>query len=368
MISENDTRYMKLAISYAKRGIGMVNPNPLVGAVIVKENKIISTGYHMKYGEAHAEVNAFKNAGNEDVKGATMYVTLEPCSHYGKTPPCANRIVEEGIKRVVIGSLDINPVVSGRGAQVLKAAGIEVETGVLEEECNKVNEVFNKYIKTKKPFVIMKWAMSVDGKIATVKGESKWISSSESRRFVHKMRNKYSAIMVGIGTVLKDNPRLTCRIENGRNPIRIVVDSSLRMPIDSEIVKTARDIKTIVACTDKAAITDIKKIEDKGVNVICIDSGKDGKVDLQKLMTTLGEMGIDSILLEGGSALNFSALSENIVDKINVFVAPKIIGGDMAKGPVGSDGVTNLIECFNIKNLEFRKIGPDILIEGYIGE
>ena len=214
-------KFMKIAIELAKKGIGNVNPNPLVGAVIVKDGKIIGQGYHERYGEGHAEVNAFKSL-DDDPTGATMYVTLEPCFHYGKTPPCADRIIENKISKVIIGMVDPNPLVSGKGIEKLKNAGIEVEVGILEEECRKINEVFIKYITTKKPFVVMKTAMSLDGKIATKTGESKWITSEKSRLQVHILRNKFSGIMVGVNTIIKDNPELTCRVVEGNNPIRII--------------------------------------------------------------------------------------------------------------------------------------------------
>ena len=358
-------KYMELALTLALKGKGTVSPNPMVGAVIVKDGRIIGEGYHQKYGEGHAEVNAFKNA-SEDVKGATMYVTLEPCSHYGKTPPCAEKIVEKKIKKVVIGTLDPNPLVSGRGVKILQDAGIEVESGILNDKCIKINEIFMKYIVKKEPFVVMKSAMSLDGKIATSAGESKWITGEESRRNVHVLRKELSAIMVGVETVIKDDPELTCRIENGINPIRIVVDSTLRIPIDSKIIKTADKVKTIIATTKKAERNTIKILEDYGVQIIITDTNKEGRVDLKDLMKKLGEAKIDSILLEGGAKLNFSALEEGIVDKVQIYIAPKIIGGENAKGPVGGLGIDKLEQAFKLKEITYKTVGEDILIEGYI--
>ncbi|KMT21003.1 bifunctional diaminohydroxyphosphoribosylaminopyrimidine deaminase/5-amino-6-(5-phosphoribosylamino)uracil reductase RibD [Clostridium cylindrosporum] len=357
-------KYMKIAIDLAKKGKGKVNPNPLVGAVIVKNEKIIAEGYHMVYGEAHAEVNAFNNA-TCDVEGATMYVTLEPCSHFGKTPPCADKIIEKKIKRVVIGSLDPNPLVAGNGIKKLKEAGIEVEAGVLESECNELNEVFMKYIVSKKPFVVMKCAMSLDGKIATSYGESKWITGEASRGDVHETRNELSGIMVGVNTVIKDNPELTCRIENGRNPVRIIVDSTLRIPLESKVVTEVYKAKTIIATTKKASEDKIKILEDKGVTILIVNL-KNDKVDLNDLMIKLGELKIDSILLEGGATLNFSALDEGIVDKVQMYIAPKIIGGEMSKTPVGGNGIEALKDAYKLRNLTTRVLGDDILIEGYI--
>ncbi len=359
-----DNYYMNLALDEARKGIGNVNPNPLVGAVIVKNNKIISKGYHEKYGEAHAEINAFKNA-IDDVEGATMYVTLEPCSHYGKTPPCADKIIEKKISRVVIGTMDPNELVAGNGIEKLKKAGIDVTVGVLENECKKINEVFIKYITTKKPFIILKVAMSLDGKIATSNGESKWISGEKSREMVHSLRNELTGIMVGVDTVIKDNPKLTCRIENGRNPIRIVVDSSLRIPKNSYIVESADKIKTIVATTENASQVDVDYLLHKNVSVIKTTSNK-GKVNLVELTEKLGQLKIDSILLEGGATLNYSALESGVVDKILVYIAPKIIGGENSKTPVAGNGILELKDAFKINNMSTTLVGEDILVEGYI--
>ena len=360
-----DKCYMDIALQLAKKGVGKVNPNPLVGAVIVKDGEIIGQGYHEKYGEGHAEVNAFKNAEGKDVEGATMYVTLEPCSHYGKTPPCADKIIEKKIKRVVIGMVDPNPLVAGNGVRKLQAAGSDVTVGVLEDECKKLNEVFIKYITKKTPFVVLKTAMSLDGKIATASGESKWITGEEARKDVHKLRNRLSAIMVGINTVLIDNPELTCRIPDGINPVRIIVDSNLRVPYDCKILKTAKEFKTIIATTEKAVKDKINEIEALGAIVIETKS-KNGKVDLNDLMIKLGEQKIDSILLEGGATLNYSALESEIVDKVLVYIAPKFIGGAKSKTPVGGNGIDKLKDAFKVKALNMTTIGQDILLEGYV--
>jgi diaminohydroxyphosphoribosylaminopyrimidine deaminase/5-amino-6-(5-phosphoribosylamino)uracil reductase len=359
-----DEKYMEIALELAKKGAGRVSPNPMVGAIIVKDNRIIAKGYHKEYGRAHAEVDAFKNAC-EDVEGSTMYVTLEPCSHYGKTPPCADKIIEKKIGRVVIGSLDPNSLVCGSGVKKLIDAGIEVKVGVLDTECKKLNEVFMKYILEKKPFVLMKSAMSLDGKIATYSGESKWISGEESRKNVHILRNEISSIMVGVETVIKDNPELTCRLKNGRNPIRIVVDSSLRIPLESKLVETAREIKTIIATTDRADYEKSIRLKEKGV-IVLITESINKQVDLLDIMKKLGEMKIDSILLEGGGTLNFSALSQGIVDKVQVYIAPMIIGGEKSKTIVSGTGIEFLKDAFKLRDLNLSLLGQDILIEGYI--
>ncbi|WP_138203613.1 bifunctional diaminohydroxyphosphoribosylaminopyrimidine deaminase/5-amino-6-(5-phosphoribosylamino)uracil reductase RibD [Haloimpatiens lingqiaonensis] len=358
--------YMKRAIELSKKGAGCTNPNPLVGAVIVKEGKIIGEGYHEFYGGPHAEVNAFKNC-HEDPKGSEMYVTLEPCSHYGKTPPCANEIVKKGIKKVIIGMKDPNELVCGRGIDILKKAGIEVEVGILENEIRKVNEIFIKYITTKNPFCIMKTAMTLDGKIACKTGDSKWISNEISREYVHKLRHRVSAIMVGIGTVLADNPSLTTRLNNGsgKDAMRVIVDSHGRIPLESKVINVNSAAKTVVAVGQEVEDKKLMALAQKGVQVIKTP-GKDGKVDLKYLMNKLGKMGIDSVLLEGGGTLNYSALREGIVDKLMCFIAPKIIGGTDAKTPVEGDGVEFMKECIELGKIEVKNISGDILIEALI--
>lgn len=356
--------FMKKAIELAKKGVGKVNPNPLVGAIIVKEGEIIGEGYHEKYGEAHAEVNAFKSL-KEDPSEATLYVTLEPCSHYGKTPPCVDMIIENKINKVIIGMIDPNPLVAGNGINKLIAAGIEVKSGILEDECKKLNEIFIKYIITKKPYVVLKAAMSLDGKIATKTGESKWISCEESRLQVHELRNKLSGIMVGINTVITDNPELTCRTQNGNDPVRIIVDSSLRIPLDSKVLKN-KDGKTMIATTKKADLKKMQALLEDNIKVLIIKE-KNGRVDLNDLMIKLGKLNIDSILLEGGATLNYCSLEEKIVDKVMMYIAPKIIGGEKSKTPIDGNGINKLTDAFRLRNINTSIVGEDILLEGYIG-
>ena len=312
-----DQIFMQKAIDLSLNGIGLVNPNPLVGAVIVKNNKIIGQGFHEAFGQSHAEVNAINNA-TEDCKNATIYVTLEPCSHYGKTPPCALKIIEHGFKNVIIGMKDPNPLVAGRGIQLLKDAGINVETGILENEIKKINEVFVHYIINKTPFVVMKTASTFDGKIATISGNTKWISGNESQKFVHLLRQKYSGIMIGINTLINDNPQLNIRHLNGdiKNPTKIIIDSKAKTPLNSKILNSNDESKIIIAVTEKATQENIEKIEKKGAKVILCPTTKEG-VDLKYLMKELGKLSIDSILLEGGGTLNFSALKQGIVKKGN---------------------------------------------------
>lgn len=360
----NDEKYMRLALEEAKRGSGGVNPNPLVGAVIVRDGEVLSTGYHERYGELHAERNALAHLDGQSAEGATMYVTLEPCCHHGHQPPCTDAIIEHKLARVVIGSRDPNPLVAGKGVKILRNAGIEVKEDVLREACDAVNEVFMHYITTKRPFVAMKTAMTMDGKIACHTGASQWISGEASRQYVQTLRNHYKGIMVGVGTVLADNPRLTCRLEGGRNPLRIVCDSHLQTPLGATVVQTAREVPTILATTveDEAAWAPYLE---KGCKVLLCKE-KDGHIDLNDLMEKLGAQGIDGILLEGGGTLNEAALRAGIVNKVISFVAPKIVGGATAKTPVEGAGVDHPDAAYALKITSVRFIGDDLLIESEV--
>ena len=361
-------KYMRRAIELAKNGIGKVNPNPLVGAVIVKDGQIISEGYHAKYGDLHAERNAFRNLKcAEDAKGAEMYVTLEPCCHFGKQPPCTQAIIEHGIRKVYVGSNDPNALVAGKGIEQLRQAGIEVETEVLKDECDALNPVFFHYITTQTPYVVMKYAMTLDGKIATRTGHSKWISGEASRARVQQTRNALKGIMVGIGTVLNDDPMLTCRIDGGRNPIRIICDSKLRIPLSSQVVTTAKEVATIVATIEPHAeytrFWNEQKaaLEEQGVEVVVVKEVKQ-RLDLKDLMRQLGERKIDGILLEGGSTLNYAALQVGIVNRIEAYIAPKLFGGAGLYTPVGGEGVEYATEGIECRLLTADKIEEDILL------
>ena len=362
-VNDDVKNYMRRAIFNAWKGAGHVSPNPMVGAVIVKNGSIIGEGYHEQYGGLHAERNALANC-KESAVGADMFVTLEPCCHYGKQPPCTEAVAASGIKRVFVGSADPNPCVSGKGVAYLRAAGIEVIENVLKDECDEINDVFFYYITTHLPFVTMKYAMTMDGKIACYTGKSQWITSDAARLRVHSDRNRYSAVMVGVGTVIADDPMLNCRIENGVNPIRIICDTILRTPLKSKIVTTADDIPTIIAtcCTDKEKISAYEK---KNVRILTACE-KNNHIDLKKLMETLGAENIDSIILEGGALLNWSALKAGIVNKVQTYVAPKIFGGNDAKSPVGGIGVAIPDECFQLENMKVEHIGEDILIESRV--
>lgn len=355
-----DKEYMYHAISLAKRGIGFVNPNPLVGAVIVKDGHIIGEGCHECYGQPHAERNALKNC-TEDPKGAVMYVTLEPCCHHGKNPPCTDAVIAAGISKVFVGSDDPNPLVAGKGIALLQEAGIEVVSGFCREECDKLNRIFFHYITTHLPYCMIKIAMTADGKTATRTGLSRWITGDEARHHVHETRKQFSSIMVGIGTVLADDPVLNCRLENPRNPTRIICDSNLQIPLDCRLVRTAQEIPTYVA----ACRVDPRKAEllkRYGVQIIHVP-GNDGRVNMRMLMEKLGDMGIDSILLEGGAALHEAALRAGIVQHIQLYIAPKIFGGVSAKSAVGGLGVDTPDDAYRLKLTDISMFGPDVLLE-----
>ena len=356
-----DEKYMAMAIELAKKGYGYTAPNPVVGAVIVKDGCMIGQGYHEKYGEPHAERNALASC-TQSPKGATIYVTLEPCCHHGKQPPCTEAILQAGISRVVTGSGDPNPLVGGKGIQILKDHGIQVKEHVMKEECDALNQAFFHYIQTGRPYVTMKYAMTMDGKIAAYSGASKWVTGEEARHHVHEQRKKNTAIMVGIGTVLADDPMLNCRIEGGRDPIRIICDTHLKMPVTSKIVKTAKDIPTIIACC--TADEELQRPYREAGCKILLTEKKMNHIDLEQLMEQLGKEKIDSILLEGGGTLNWAALNAGIVQKIQAYIAPKIFGGTTAKTPVEGIGVEVPDQAFLIKNRTIRLLGEDLLVEG----
>ncbi len=387
-MESHEEEFMRRAIELAKRGEGKTNPNPLVGAVIVKNGKIIGEGWHHAYGELHAERDALKNCRErgENPQGATIYVTLEPCCHFGKQPPCTQALVEAGISRVVVGSRDPNPLVHGKGNSFLRENGIQVTEDFLRSECDALNPIFFHYITTKTPYVALKYAMTADGKIATKTGASKWITNEQSRQFVHVLRNRYYGILVGIGTVLADDPMIDCRLKDengenyGQNPVRIICDSDLRIPLESKIVKTAKEIPTIVACLDSSrdsesqnSFSDKKSaLLNSGVEVIEVPADCDSstvseknskpQIDFQKLMEILGERKIDSVLVEGGSEIHYSALKSKTVRKIYAFVAPKLFGG-AAKSPVGGEGVSLVDEAFTFNLEKITQIGDDVLLE-----
>lgn len=358
-----DMNYMELALNLARRGCGWTAPNPMVGAVIVKDGRVIGQGWHQKCGELHAERSALADC-RETSHGAAMYVTLEPCCHHGRQPPCTDAIIESGITKVFVGSADPNPLVAGKGTAILREHGIEVIEGVLRQECDALNEVFLHYIGTGTPFVVMKYAMTMDGKIAARTGVSRWITGEEARRHVQETRHRYTGIMVGIGTVLADDPLLTCRLADCKNPVRIICDTSLQTPLSSKIVKTADKIPTIIAtaCEDNEKQ---KPFAQAGCRLLVLPTRKE-HLDLKELMVHLGRDHIDSILLEGGAALNWSALESGIVQKLQCYVAPKLFGGITAKSPVGGLGVDIPDRGFRLCGTTVSQIGEDFLFESEV--
>ena len=351
-------KYMELAIKLAEKGKGFTSPNPLVGCIVVKRGRIVGKGFHRKAGTEHAEVLALNDAGKKAVN-STLYVNLEPCSLWGRTPPCTEKIVESGVREVIIGMKDPNPLVDG--FKELKFRGLKTKIGILEQEAKKLNEVYITYIKSKKPFVMLKIAMSADGRIATSTGDSKYITSKEARTFVHQLRSEVDAVMVGLNTVIRDNPELTPRLFKGKNPMKIVVDSNLKIPKNCNLMKDPS--KLIIATTNRAPKNDIKKMQQKGVNVIITKSSK-GMVDLKDLMKQIGKHEITSVMIEGGSHLNSSAIKEDVVDKVLIFTAPKLIGNGI--GPIGNLGIKKIRKAIDLKNPVCKRVGKDMMIEGYL--
>ena len=353
---------MHQALDAAKHGTGTVNPNPLVGAAIVKEGKLLALGHHAIYGGPHAERAALA-ACTDDPRGAVMYVTLEPCAHQGKTPPCTEAIIASGISTVIIGAKDPNPKAAG-GAEILRKHGITVIEGILEAECKKQNAVFFHYTQNKTPYTVLKYAMTADGKIAAATGASRWITNESAREQVHRTRGALSAILVGIGTVLADDPLLTCRLPNSRNPLRVICDSKLAIPLNSQIVATAKDIPTWIAC-HSAEPDRARRLEDRGCRILPLPA-PDGRVDLTKLMETLHAERIDSLLAEGGGELNYSLLEAGLVQKLQIYLAPKLFGGRTAKGPVGGKGVDFPHQAFLLDTPTVTPIGDNLLLEYHI--
>jgi diaminohydroxyphosphoribosylaminopyrimidine deaminase / 5-amino-6-(5-phosphoribosylamino)uracil reductase len=359
---------MQRALELAAMATGRTNPNPMVGAVIVKDGQIIGEGYHHKAGTPHAEIHALNQAGAH-AAGADLYVTLEPCSHFGRTPPCADAVIRSGIMRTVVAAVDPNPQVAGRGIQRLREAGIEVEVGVLEQEAARLNEVFFKYIQTGLPFVALKTAMTLDGKIAACSGDSKWITGEDARKYVHELRNIYDAILVGIGTVLKDDPQLNTRLDGDdkRDPLRIIIDGNLDIPTDSNIVKTAKQQKTLIFCADSADLTKRLQLESLGFKIIDLNCTPE-LIPLDEVIARLGQMGICSLLVEGGGEINAYLLEHCLIDKVYWFVAPKIIGGRLAPSPIGGRGIEHMSDAIALTSVELNRFTDDMLITGYIKE
>ncbi|MEE2987610.1 MAG: bifunctional diaminohydroxyphosphoribosylaminopyrimidine deaminase/5-amino-6-(5-phosphoribosylamino)uracil reductase RibD [Nitrospinota bacterium] len=359
-----DCQHMSRTLDLACRAEGRTSPNPMVGAVVVKKGKVVGEGYHARAGGPHGEIVALRKAGGR-ARAGTLYINLEPCCHYGRTPPCTDAILASGIKKVIVGMRDPNKEVAGKGIRILKQNGIEVVTGVLEPECRRLNEIYVKYISTGKPYVILKAALSLDGKISTRTGESQWITGSAARQKSHELRNKVDAVLVGTETVLNDNPRLTTRIKNRqvKHPVRVILDRSNRIPLTANTFKNVRSQRVIYVSGDGLSVSRKKNLDRLGVETLILQTNR-GRLNLKQLMKKLGEMELVSVLIEGGSEVNASALKEKIVDKILFFVAPIIIGGNNARGAVGGEGIAKLKDAYKIKNLQAIRVGSDFMLEG----
>lgn len=367
VFNAEDIKFMQRALQLADNARGRTSPNPLVGAVIVKDGMVLGEGYHRMAGTPHAEIHALNAAGAQDLTDATMYVTLEPCSHHGRTPPCADALVKARLGRVVIATMDPNPRVAGQGIKILETAGIKTQLGLMADQALKMNEVFFKYIKTGRPFVSLKVAMTLDGKIASFSGDSRWITGATARTYVHQLRNTYDAIMVGIGTVLADDPQLNTRLsgEDIRNPVRIIIDGQLDLPLESKIVKSAREQRTIVFTSsihdkEKAAI-----LEAWGLELFEIE-GEPCCLSLAAAMKILGGMEISSLLLEGGAQVNAYMLQNNLIDKVYWFIAPKIIGGQKAPSPVAGSGIEYMNQALTLHKVEIKHFADDLCVIGYL--
>jgi diaminohydroxyphosphoribosylaminopyrimidine deaminase/5-amino-6-(5-phosphoribosylamino)uracil reductase len=365
-MKDYDERFMREAIRQARRGLGRTSPNPAVGAVLVRDGSVLASGFHRKAGEDHAEIEVLKKVVGQVRGEDTLYVTLEPCNHHGKTPPCTEAILKSGIKRVVVGMKDPNPKVAGDGCDFLVRHGIEVTTGVMAPECRRLNEAFIKFVTTDRPFVMVKSALTLDGWTATSTGHSKWITNEKSRRFVHRIRARVDGIMVGIGTILVDDPLLTVRLggRRTRNPVRIIVDTHLKIPPNAHALNENLQGKTIIAVSRLVPTEMMRDLEKENVSILTCKE-KDGRIDLRDLLALLGKMSITSVLVEGGAGIVGSMIRDRLVDKFYIFHAPKLLGGSdglpMASGP----GPRFMDGCLNMKEVKVRRFDGDVLIEGY---
>jgi len=359
----DDNYYMRMAIRLARKGIGKTNPNPMVGAVIVRNGKIIGRGYHKKCGDYHAEINAINNVKGS-IRGSTIYINLEPCSHYGRTPPCVDTLIKKGLKRVVVGTHDHNPEVNGKGIKILRSKGIKVDVGILDTECRQLNEHYFKFIKSGIPYVTAKYAQSLDGRIATKTGDSQWISSEASRKYVHFLRSTNDGIMVGAGTVIADNPQLTVRHVKGKNPLRIIVDSKLRIPIKSSVLTDDNPHQTIIATTSNTPARKITAIKKLGVEVLVVRKERNGKVSFSSLLKELGKKEIMSVLVEGGSGMITALLKVNLVDKMIIPISPRILGKGLEA--IGDLNINKIKDAIKFSSFKTMKKGDDLIFEGTI--
>lgn len=365
-LSEQDKMYMRRALELAEKARGRTSPNPMVGAVLVQDGRVVGEGYHQKAGTPHAEIHALSQAG-ERARGATLYVTLEPCCHHGRTGPCTSAVLAAGVRRVVVAMTDPNPLVAGKGLAILQQHGVEVVSGVLEAEARRLNEIFIKYITTRRPFVLLKAAMSLDGKIATATGQSQWITGEAARLYGHRYRDWYDAICVGVNTVLADDPMLTARLPEGpgKNPLRVILDSRGRTPSSARVLATARQVPTLLATTEQTPPEVRQSWQDCGAQVLVLP-GDGGRVSLPALLDELGRREISSLLVEGGAAVHAAFLQQGLADKLLWFIAPKIIGGHKAPGPVGDPGVAELARAWSVRQWQIKQLGEDLCIEGYL--
>jgi len=359
----DDNYYMRMAIRLARKGIGKTNPNPMVGAVIVRNGKIIGRGYHKKCGDYHAEINAINNVKGS-IRGSTLYINLEPCSHYGRTPPCVDTLIKKGLKRVVVGTPDPNPEVNGKGIKILRSKGIKVDVGILDTECRQLNEHYFKFIKSGIPYVTVKYAQTLDGRIATKTGDSQWISSEASRKYVHFLRSTNDGIMVGAGTVTADNPQLTVRHVKGMNPLRIIVDSKLRIPINSSVLTDGNPHQTIIATTSNTPARKITAIKKLGVEVLVVRKERNGKVSFSSLLKELGKREIMSVLVEGGSGMITALLKVNLVDKMIIPISPRILGKGLEA--IGDLNINKIKDAIKFSSFKTMKKGDDLIFEGTI--
>ncbi len=362
----DDRRFMQMALDLAERAAGRTSPNPMVGAVVVKEGRVVGSGYHRQAGSPHAEVYAIDEAGYR-AAGATLYVTLEPCNHHGRTPPCTEKILAAGIRRVVVAMADPNPGVAGGGNARLRAAGCIVEEGLLGDRAARLNEAWIKFVRTGLPFVILKCAATLDGRIATRTGDSRWVTGSEARERVHRQRSRTDAILVGIGTVLADDPRLTARLPDGsgRDPLRIVLDTRLNMPLDACMLGLDSTAETLIVCAESADPERRRRLEGAGARILPVASHPEG-IDLPLLMHELGAMGITGVLIEGGARVCASALAGGVVDKVMFFYAPKILGGDDGVPMCRGRGPDRMGAALAVRDLAVERIGDDLLVSGYL--
>jgi diaminohydroxyphosphoribosylaminopyrimidine deaminase/5-amino-6-(5-phosphoribosylamino)uracil reductase len=365
-LKDRHEKFMKAALGFARKGVGKTSPNPAVGAVIVRKGQVVAAGFHRKAGGPHAEVEALNQLEGKARQGDTLYVTLEPCNHYGRTPPCTQAILEKGVRKVVVGMRDPNPRVTGGGCDALSGQGVEVVTGVLEEECQRLNEWFVTYVTKGRPFVIAKTALTLDGWTATSTGQSRWVTNERSREWVHRLRNQVDGILVGVGTVTADDPLLNTRLKKGRgkDPVRIIVDTHLSIPVNARVLGHSHGSETLIAVGEDVPPARLKRLERKGISFLVCPK-KEGRIDLRALMDMLGKRSVTSVLLEGGATLMGAMIREKLVDKFCIFKAPKILGGSDGRPMALGKGPSKMEESIRLKDIRIRRFGEDLLITGY---